>query len=57
MYTNMRLESKLFGADIWPIYDDIRKVKSQCRPPKEEVFISENIAETSLQSLLNHTVK
>lgn len=57
VYTNMRLESKLSGADIWPTYDDVRRVKSQCRPPKENVSISKNIAKVSLQSLLDHTAQ
>jgi len=56
VYTNMRLEAKRSGADIWPSYNKVREVKSQCRPPKEEISISEKKAEVSLQSLLNHTV-
>lgn len=55
VYTNMRLETKSSGADIWPIYDEVRKIKSQCRPPKEHISISENKVEVSLQALLHHT--
>jgi len=56
VYTNMRLETKKSGADIWPPYNKVREVKSQCRPPKEDIFITEKKAEVSLQSLLNHTI-
>lgn len=55
VYTNIRLESKKCGADIWPSYNCIREVKSQCRPPKEKISISEKKAEVTLQALLNHT--
>lgn len=27
VYTNMRLESKLSGADIWPTYNLVREAK------------------------------
>ncbi|KMQ87394.1 dna-mediated transposase [Lasius niger] len=56
-YLNMRLESKSCGADIWPIYNDVRKVKEKCRPPKETISIHENVAEVAVQPLLNHTAK
>lgn len=56
-YLNMRLESKSCGADIWPIYNDVRKVKEKCRPPKETISIRENVAEVAVQPLLNHTAK
>lgn len=53
----MRLESKSCGADIWPIYNDVRAVKKKCRPPKETISIHENVAEVAVQPLLNHTAK
>lgn len=57
VYINMRIETKSCGADIWPLYNDVRDAKAQCRPPKEVVMISETAAEVPLQSLLNHTVQ
>ena len=48
LYIKMRLASKNAGADIWPSYNDIRKAKSECRPPKESISITETIAEVEL---------
>lgn len=56
-YLNMRLESKSCGADIWPIYNNVRTVKEKCRPSKETISIHENVAAIAVQSLLNHTAK
>lgn len=47
----------LSGADIWPTYNAVREAKSQCRPPKEDIVISEKKADVSLQSLLEHTAQ
>lgn len=57
IYINMRLEARSCGTNIWPLYNDVRDAKAQCRPPKEVVMISETVAEVPLQSLLNHTVQ
>lgn len=57
VYTNMRLESKACGADIWPPYNELRALKAECRPSKEVVSIKENEAEVPVQSLLDHTSK
>lgn len=57
MYTNIRLASKSSGADIWPSYNNVRDIKTQCKPPKEAITICENVAKVSVQALLNHTVK
>lgn len=57
VYIDTRLESISSGADIWPCYNIVREVKSQCRPLKEDILIQESKAEVSLQSLLNHTVR
>jgi len=57
VYTNMRLESKESGADIWPPYNNVRAVKTECRPPKNVISIKETEAEVPLQSLLNHTAE
>ncbi|XP_011872388.1 PREDICTED: uncharacterized protein LOC105564550 [Vollenhovia emeryi] len=57
LYTDMRLQSKSSGADIWPPYDKIREAKAQLRPPKETIFIDECVAKVPLQALLNHTAE
>lgn len=57
LYTDMRLQSKSSGADIWSIYDEIREAKAQLRPPKETIFIDECVAKVPLQALLNHTAE
>ena len=55
VYTNMRLESKACGADIWPPYNELRALKAECRPPKEIISIQETEAEVPIQFLLDHT--
>ncbi|XP_026828955.1 uncharacterized protein LOC109611090 [Ooceraea biroi] len=57
VYANIRLASKSSGTDIWPSYNNVRDIKAQCRPSKEAITICENVAEVSVQALLNHTVK
>ena len=39
--------------EIYPAYDRVAAAKSECHP--EEITVSEHTAETSLQSLLDHT--
>lgn len=52
----MRLESKLSGADIWPVYNAMREAKTRCRPATEEIIsFTDTVAEISLQGLLNYT--
>ena len=55
VYTNMRLEVKACGADIWPSYNKVLEAKAECRPPKEAISMRETEVEVSLQALLNHT--
>lgn len=54
VYTNMRLESKACGADIWPPYNELRALKTECRK-KLYPFKKLKLAKVSIQSLLDHT--
>lgn len=54
-YQNIRRESKMRNADIYPLYRDVTASKVKCRP--DFVEISEEKAMVSLQALLTHCAK
>lgn len=55
VYTNIHLETKACGSDVWPSYDRVKETKRLCRPPREAIQINESGADCQLQSLLHHT--
>lgn len=42
---------------VFPCYSLLQKEKKKCYPDKESYIVTETLAETNLQSLLNHTVQ
>ncbi|CAG9760196.1 unnamed protein product [Ceutorhynchus assimilis] len=42
---------------VFPCYSLLQKAKKDCYPAKESFIVTETLAETNLQSLLNHTVE
>ena len=52
---NMCLEVKAYSVNVWPPYNEVRKAKAGCRPPKEAMSSQVIKVKVSFQALLNHT--
>ncbi|EFN90174.1 hypothetical protein EAI_16900, partial [Harpegnathos saltator] len=54
-YQLLRNGAKNLQHDIYPSYNQLLKAKKRCYP--HDIQITESVAEVSLQSLLDHTVR
>ena len=56
-YQKIRNNAKLFNADMYPLYDEIRKARQECYPKKESITCTESVGQVELESLLHHTTQ